>query len=255
MAASHVTTVINWCIATFALCGLLLAPCRQLKFCSAKPWYVAYSVGYMLPTLACCYYAVGGRMDWIMAPPATLNERMYAHDHAAEQIALLQIALQIYATVAALVTGDKNLAKPELFAHHFITLVSMAICLNPLAHSYCGVFFGLTEFSTIPLIFTDTIKQYKGLNLQYPQTDTIAKVLFGLSFLAFRIGLTLPLSYSFQRDLYALYATGTAHSVPAVAFCSLANAFVCALQVFWATLIMKGLVKMVSGGKPKAKGS
>ena len=283
MLGAFVTTVAAWCFTTMAVAVLLIAPCRRLQFCSAKPWYVAYSIGYMIPTIGCCYYAVCGRTDWIMKLPTTLNERMYVHDDAAEQIALIQISLQIYATLAAIVSGDKSLAKPEMFAHRAstgkrtralcisprpvtsrlrslvradsITLVGMLICLNPLGQSYCGAFFGLTEFSTIPLIVTDTIKQYKGLNLQYPKTDLIAKTLFGLSFLAFRIGLTLPLSYCFQRDLYALYATGTAHSVPAVAFSSLANVFVCGLQCFWSTLIIKGLGKVLSGGKAKAKGS
>ena len=60
---------------------------------------------------------------------------------------------------------------------------------------------------------------------------------------------SLP-SYGFQSDLYQLYATGdfVTHSLPVLAFSSLANFSIVLLQFYWATLILKGAQKLLAGG-------
>lgn len=63
-------------------------------------------------------------------------------------------------------------------------------------------------------------------------------------------------SYGFQSDLYQLYATGdfVTHSLPVLAFSSLANIGIVTLQLYWATLILKGVRKLLAGGDGGKKG-
>jgi len=247
---ARVVEVAAWCGGSFAVWGVMwLLYTRKSAAFAANPVYAAFNFAHMLTIFALCYYSLIGRLDWVTAQPATLNERMYVYDPSAEKICLIQIALQIFATTAALATRDKALLKPELLGHHIVTGTLMCICLHPFGHSRVGIFFGLTELSTIPLTMMDQMKNFKQLSKQYPTVFDLSKVSFAISFLVLRVGLTSQVSYEFQRDLVELYATGAAHSVPALAFMSLANLFVCGLQFFWASLIIKGLVKMASGGK------
>ena len=61
--------------------------------------------------------------------------------------------------------------------------------------------------------------------------------------------LTYLLTYGSQSDLYQLYATDAAHSLPVLVFSSLANVCIVVLQFYWATLIVKAVQKMLGGGK------
>ena len=142
--------------------------------------------------------------------------------------------------------------KPEAFAHHVMTGVSMVVALHPFGHPRANIFFGLTELSTIPLEVIDLFKGFEGLRKQYPTTDTACKAAFALSFLGLRVGLVTWASVSFQQDLYQLYVTGTAHSQAVVVFSSLSNAFIVCLQLYWSTLIVKGVKKKLAGKGGKA---
>jgi hypothetical protein len=131
----------------------------------------AFMLAHQFPIVGLCYYALIGRLDWIMEQPATLKERMYGFDPAAEQICMIQVALQIFVTTIAFATRDGGLLKPELLAHHSVTATLMCICLHPFGHSRVGIFFGLTELSTIPL---NVLRQ---VNTTQKITNTCASVL------------------------------------------------------------------------------
>jgi hypothetical protein len=217
-----------------------------------KPAIAAYNFTHMVPILALSYYGVL-RLDLLSQQPATLKGRMYMYDEAAEQICIVQIALQLFQVVVAFGTMDSALIKPEALGHHIVTGAVMWFCLHPFGHSYVGVFFGLTELSTVPLDVIDTFKNFKSLRKVYPTTELIAKASFSLSFLILRVALTLKVSYEFQLDLFELYTTGQAHSVPVVIFMSVSNFLVCALQCYWGTLVIKGIGRMFGGGSKKAE--
>lgn len=244
---SNSATLGAWAASTFVLWGLLYPFYKSTKIFKEKAALAAFNTAHLMPILALCYYGLM-RLDFVTQQPEQLDERMYGFDAAAEKICVIQMALQIYVTTAALATRDPSLLKPELLAHHSVTFILMWLCLHPFAHSRVGIFFGLTEISTVPLMTLDMFKQFKGLGERYPLCDMLSKLTFSLSFLVLRVVLTSVVSYEFQRDLYEIYTSGRAHSVPAVAFMSIANLFVCCLQFYWSTLIVKGVMKMVRGG-------
>lgn len=246
-AYPRLTYTAAWTVVTFLAWAVLRVALGGVEAFSSKPGYAAFNFAHLLPIVALCYYGLIGRLDWVTRQPDSITERMYGFDECAEKICLIQIALQIYVTTAALVTRDKLLLKAELLAHHIVTGTLMYICLHPFGHSRVGVFFGLTEISTLPLNMLDTFKSFKPLAKRYPVTNTLSKIAFAITFLGLRVGLTSQVSIEFQKDLYELYSTGAAHSVPAVAFMSISNIFVVCLQFYWATLIFKGLYKMFTG--------
>ena len=154
----------------------------------------------------------------------------------------------------ALSTRDKSLFKPELLGHHATTAALMVLCLRgTFAHSYLAVFFGVTELSTIPLNVMDTLKNFKGLRKKHPTLDFASKLSFAVLFLSLRVGLSSKVSVEFQADLYEPWKDDRAASVATCAFMSAANLFVCALQLYWASLIVKGLYKIATGQDKKGK--
>lgn len=246
-------TVAAWTGGTFALWAVayILLKITTVTF-KEKTYLAAHNLAHLVPVAAITYYGFL-RLDLITQRPETLAQRMYGPDAAAEQICLIQMALQIYVAAAAFGTRDKSLLKPEMLAHHTVTFTLMWLCLHPFAHSYVHVFFGITELSSLPLDAVDTFKEFKHLRTQYPSTDMASKALFSLSFLALRVGLSSQVSYHFQRDLYELYATGQAHSLPAVAFMSISNLFVSGLQLYWGTLVVKNIQRTLFGGGKSSK--
>ena len=239
----------GWVIGPLVAFGVATACFQRTRVFGSSPAYAAQNLGHLVYVLAICYHSLFGRPDLIWEQPATLQERMYSFDPSSERICLLQLALQIYATTTSLLTRHPLLMKPEGFAHHLMTALSMIIALRPFGMLRANIFFGITELSTIPLEWIDIAKGFPELRARYPTTDLVCKAAFSLSFLVLRVGLVTHASYGFQSDLYQLYATGNAHSLPAVAFLSLSNAFILLLQLYWSTLIFKNMRKMMLGGK------
>ena len=251
MNRSNLEYVTAWVVGGGLAFGVATALCKRTRVFAASPAYAAQLLVHSVYVFAICYYSLIGPLDWIWKQPATLQERMYMYDPAAERICLLQIALQIYSIVTALLTQHPLLMKPEGFVHHIMTGFSMVVALHPFGHPRANLFFGITELSTIPLDVIDLFKGFKELRKQCPTTDIVCKALFALSFLGLRVGLVTQASVGFQRDLYQLYMTGTAHSLPVVAFSSLSNILIVCLQLYWSTLIIKGMQKTLAGGGGK----
>ena len=58
---------------------------------------------------------------------------------------------------------------PVAFAHHLMTGAGMCISLRPFGHSRTGLFFGVTELSTLPLDVIDLFKGAKPSAGSWPQ--------------------------------------------------------------------------------------
>lgn len=244
-----------WTLSTFGLYGVFVHYCRRSETFKSKPHIAAYNTSSMLLILAMCYYGLKcvGRLDYLTQMPPTVAGRMYGFDADVEKIILLQNALQIFALTIAGVTRDKGLCKPEVLGHHVVCLGIMNSCLHPFCHAYGAIMFGLTELSTVPLNVLDTLKTFKSLSAKYPTVFIISKAAFAISFLFLRCGLSTKLSIGFQRDLYELYATGTAHSNTVVMGMSVSNLFIVALQLYWGSLVAKGMYGMFFGAAGKGK--
>jgi len=237
-----------WTLFSLGAWGVIWLVCRKSSALQANPAYAAYNMASTLPIVALSYYGIVGARDVAADELLSVQARMYVYDPVSEKIALLQIALQLYTTFAAFAMKDAALLKPELLAHHVVTAVLLCVCLHPFANSRSFMFFGLTELSSIPLNVVYLLRRFPALKSAYPMVELAAKLCFSLAFLALRVVLTSKISWDLQRDLWQLYVSGTCHSVPAVAFVSLSNAFVAILQLYWATLIFAGLQKMLVGG-------
>ena len=239
---------VSWTAGTFVLWGVLWLCCRRARVVAAQPAYAAFNLANLLLVVALSYYGIVGMRNESMDRLLTVQDRMYLFDPTSEKIALLQIALQIFTTTASFIMNDPALLKPELLAHHVVTTVLMFVCLKPFVNSRGFMFFGLTELSSIPLNVTYLLKRFPDLRKANPTLDLLSKLSFSLAFLVLRVGFSSKFSWDLQCDLYQLYVTGTAHSVAAVVFVSLSNGFVSLLQLYWATLILKGGKKMLAGG-------
>jgi len=245
---SSLEYVAAWAIGPLAAFGVVAACCKRSQTFGAAPGYAAMCLVHGVYIVAICYYSLVGPLGWLWEQPATLQERVYGFDPSAEKICLLQIALQIYAIATALLTRHPLLLTPLALTHHVLTGLSVYCAMHPFFHTRVNVFFGLTELSTIPLELIDLFKGFKELRKQYPKVDLACKASFALLFFGLRIGLVTYASVGFQRDLYELYATGTAHSLVVVALASPFNLLICAMQFYWSTLIVAGMRRALGGG-------
>ena len=248
LSRSHLEYVAAWTAGSLAAFGVVAACCKRSKTLGAAPGYAAATLVHGVLVIAICYYSLVGPVSWLWEQPATLQERMYGFDPSAEKICLLQIAMQLYAIATALLTRHPLLLTPVALTHHTLTGLSMCAAMYPFGHTRVNVFFGITELSTIPLEVIDLFKGFKELRKQWPKTDLACKASFALLFFGLRIGLVTYASIGFQRDLYELYATGTAHSPVVIVLSMLFNVLICALQFYWSTLIVAGMRRVLVGG-------
>ena len=139
-----------------------------------------------------------------------------------------------------------NEALPML-AHHF-TVVVVSCMSGFLVNGFrfwTPFFYGLIELSSVPLAVMNTFKENPHLIGQYPSLYSTIRLVFAITFLYVRIVLFVPRKYMFLRDHMLLFTASDI--LPYKIFMSAVwiSAFLLLLlQLFWATLIVKGLFVM-----------
>jgi len=128
-------------------------------------------------------------------------------------------------------------------------------------------FYGVIELSSVPLAVMNTFKDDPDLRVRYPTTYLAVRLTFAFMFLYIRIVMFTPRMVYFLRDHYLLFSART-DSPLYQAYMSivwLSSAFLLALQWWWASLIVRGIVRLVlpspppssdgSGGEKKSVGA
>ena len=112
---------------------------------------------------------------------------------------LRQGLLGYFLSDLALIFRIKQFNTLETWMHHVlgITLVCMGMVDASYYRQYATITFGgIGEFSNVLLSITDTFKNIPKLQKRYPTINTVAQILFGLSFISLRVGLY---TYTFIR--------------------------------------------------------
>ena len=178
-------------------------------------------------------------------------------------------AIQMGYQLWAIPIGIRLHESIPMILHHMtvICCAGMSGCLQYGFRYYTPFFYGIVELSSIPLAIMNAFRDHPStLQYYYPQTNATVRYLFAALFLYIRIVLFLPKKYCFVRDHILLWtsirtttntSTGgdvttpiTNHTTTIVlyqcfmAMVSFSAFFLLVLQIYWATLILKGLFKI-----------
>ena len=192
-----------------------------------------------------------------VARSQTLDGRMHAEDPTGLLLSQIIVGMQLLWDIPTTIL-IKDLYSPLMLVHHVGMAVLAVVCLvSQFGQSYLPFFTGVVELSSIPLAIVDIFHpskfgSYAEASACLGTLNLVCRLLFVLSFLAIR-GLMFPFIALFRAtpDLLSLLASGDdGWFAPALGLV-IAAGFT-GLQLHWGSLILKQLIKMVSGGQSKA---
>lgn len=168
----------------------------------------------------------------------------------------VQIGYQLWAIpVGLFLVNEMGL----MIVHHFavICVASISTFLTNGFRYYTPFFYGVIEISSVPLSLMNMFKNNPEWQKRYPTANHIIRLVFSLTFLTVRVYMWLPLIYDYLRHLGMVLWTSDNFTVTCIYTSMCVSAVLLTfLQLFWASLIVKGMVgvftkpkKMVKHGK------
>jgi hypothetical protein len=151
----------------------------------------------------------------------------YVEDH----LVYPMIAYQAWNFLLSILVSDFR--DPAMVGHHLITGSLAYFGLYPYIHFKALFFFGVAEFTNVPLTVVDTFKYFPDLAKKYSALNEFSRYLFALSFVVLRLIVWPYCCYDFWVGSVDLLRSGKAHSSFVVAFFLGANVFLTGLQYFW----------------------
>ena len=182
-------------------------------------------------------------------------------------ISAAQIGYQLWSIPIGIYLIQESI---PMIVHHVTVIVcaSMSGFLRYGFRYYTPFFYGMVELSSLPLAMMNAFKDHPNtLQYYYPKTNANIRYLFAAIFLYIRIVLFIPKKYCFLRDHILLW-TSIRQRYPTkyhddgtevlsrddariivlyqcfMAIVSFSAFFLLLLQIYWAVLIMKGILKL-----------
>lgn len=115
-------------------------------------------------------------------------------------------------------------------------------------------FYGLIEISSVPLSIMNHFKAHPSLIKERPGLYTAVRLVFALVFLTVRVVMWLPNMFDWLRTCGILcYTCDDAPCYAGLGLSLMAGFGLTVLQLIWASKIVEGLAKLVTGGGKKTK--
>ena len=167
---------------------------------------------------------------------------VYATAHAnGIRCCVLQIPLQLYELMCALRVKRLRGKAGEMVVHHALSLLLASLAVRKSISFFYGTyFFGVSELSSLPLVFMDLFKMFPDVKKRYPLSNELIRPFFCVCFLVLRTFYWPYVSYHFWS---ASVTHWPADQVEVLVFCAV-NLLLSALQAFWTYLIVIGLYKL-----------
>mmetsp|Transcript_31590 Transcript_31590/g.94515 ORF Transcript_31590/g.94515 Transcript_31590/m.94515 type:complete len:179 (+) Transcript_31590:473-1009(+) len=158
------------------------------------------------------------------------------------------MSYQLWSIPLCILVGENS---GPMMAHH-VSVATLAVMCSTLITStryYCVFYFGVVESSSVFLSIMNAFKSRPHWIEAMPTLFACSKLLFSVTFLCMRIVLWIPLLLDFFRIAWDIGTSRGEHNgiYHILVVTSFAPAFVLtAMQIFWASKIIRGLVKMIS---------
>jgi hypothetical protein len=196
---------------------------------------------------------VATALGWsALPPPPTVQQTVAGHvDYVV--FSAVQIGYQLWAIPLGLYYVQESW--PMLLHHGTVVVCASMSGFLTLGFRYWTPFFyGLVELSSVPLAVMNCCKDHAVLQQRYPTFYGRVRLAFAISFLYIRVVLFVPRQYYFLRDHYLLFSTSPIRLYQAyMATVWLSSFFLLNLQLYWASLIVQGLLGLRNRRTPKAK--
>mmetsp|Transcript_21179 Transcript_21179/g.65127 ORF Transcript_21179/g.65127 Transcript_21179/m.65127 type:complete len:249 (-) Transcript_21179:54-800(-) len=155
-----------------------------------------------------------------------------------------QIPFQLYELACAALVKRLRGKSFEMVIHHALSLTLASMAVNKGMYFFYGTyFFGLSEFSSIPLAFVDLFKMFPDLKKKYAAANEAVRPFFAVIFLVVRSVYWPLVSYHFW---VASLAHWPSDALEVTTFC-VVNVLLTGLQGYWTYLILIGLYKIATG--------
>ena len=170
---------------------------------------------------------------------------VYAEAHAnGIRCCILQIPFQLYELACAARVKRLRGKTFEMVAHHALALLLACLAVNKDIYYFYGTyFFGVSELSSLPLVFLDLFKMFPEVKKRYPLSNELIRPFFCVCFLVLRTFYWPYVSYHFWSASLTHYPND---ALEVMTFCTV-NLLLSALQAFWTYLIIIGLYKLAIG--------
>jgi len=215
------------------------------------PFLMSFELTCLLPLAFCAYVGTNAWLNDVTTGYDTPFDRLYkAAPESGRRMILVNLAFQLWDFLISL--NRKELNSPEMLAHHALAATLCAIGLHIGFVQYYGIYFlGVTEVSSLPLVYVDSAKFYPEMQRARPGMDLAFKVMFGLSFIAVRDVYFIKYSITLWKDSWSVLSDGSAlYPKMTVGFLA-ANLFFNVLQLYWTTLLIDGLLDLFREPKKK----
>jgi hypothetical protein len=168
-------------------------------------------------------------------------------------VSALQLGYQLWAIPVGILHVKESI---EMIVHHLAVVASTSMTgfLSIGFRYYSPFFYGVMEWSSVPLSVMNVFKDSPELQQKYPTANASTRIIFAASFLIIRVIMCLSRWPFFLRDNFIVFYTRDMGFYKLYMFVqwSLAT-FLAILQLYWASLIFTGIVKMLTGGGGKKK--
>lgn len=205
-----------------------------------------------------CIGAIGCYLEYVILP--TLDcynkasvEKIVGYEQELYLVSAFQLGYQLWAIPVGVLHVGEDMT---MLLHHFAVVISASMTgfLSIGFRYYSPFFYGVMELSSIPLSVMNSFKDNKELRDKYPTVNAMSRAAFVSSFLLIRIILCLSRWPVFLRDNFIVFYTQPMGFYKFYSFLQWSLAVTLQLlQLYWATLIIKGVVKVAIGGKSKDK--
>jgi hypothetical protein len=217
---------------------------------------VAYQITNVLFNL--CIGLVGLYLEYRVLPglssyTGTSLDRMPWDHEELYLVSAMQLGYQCWAIPVGILSVGESM---EMIFHHIAVVIST--CQSGLMtvgfRYYTPFFYGVMELSSLPLSVMNAFKDHPEYIKRYPGGYNVSRVVFAVSFLVIRVLMCFSRWTPFLRDnfVYLYTAEFGYYKLYLTVQWSLA-VFLAYLQLYWATLIVKGLFKLVLGNKVPKK--
>lgn len=213
---------------------------------------MAFEAGCFIPVF---YVAFKGIMSWHVAKtahsmiPKTPQGRLFGYLEEGEMICAVNFAFQTWNFVISLPTPE--LTSPIILGHHLLAALVAWCGLHYQYLHYYGVYFlGLTEVSTVPLVFIDLAGYFPVESGSWFDTfvGAICNPLFALTFTIYRVVLWWKVSLLLWSDVRQVFKTGMVEMYrPGKSFVlyifMVCNTLLSVLQLYWFGIIVGEVMK------------
>jgi hypothetical protein len=176
---------------------------------------------------------------------STTYDKIVGHEEGLYLVSALQLGYQFWAIPVGLFFVRES---PEMLVHHLAVVAStmMSGFLSTGFRYYTPFFYGIMELSSIPLSVMNTFKDNPTWIKKHPGVFAASRTIFGISYLFIRVFMCFSRWPVFLRDNFIVLYTrdwGIFKVFFMFQFCM--AFFLNFMQLYWASLIISGLMKMI----------